>query len=397
MTEPGNARRILILDDDDHSVQVLRRIAISEGGELRDTDNPFALTEIADQWHPHLVVINPHLPEVNLNELITALGEQGRRFGLLLMDDDGQKQIDRASSESEKSLLQVAGVISKPLAPGVVRRLLRFACCYPQHDHGGEHAPDIDTLSRHLKAAITNKQIVVAYQPKIDCATNEVIGFEALARWHSPGAGIAMPEAFIPIAEQGGLIRMLTFEVLEQSLRWLKSLPAGEPQILCVNLSAMTLGDPGFLDDAVELCEDIGIDPHMIIFELAETSTVDDPEAALDFVMRLRMKGFNAALDDVGTGHSSLVQLARLPFSELKVDKSFVLDAASSPKSRAIIRSLVQLGHSLGLRVIGEGVEDQASLEALRSDGCDFAQGYFIAHPMYADHATQWLRERINP
>lgn len=391
MTETRAGRRILVLENDDESVSVLRRIAASEGSVLLATAEPHALPGVVNDWQPHLVIINPKLHGKNAAELVNSLSEQRRRFGVVLLDDGGNALADQASSEAESGPAQVAGVLSKPLVPSVVRRVLRFACCLPP-----DPQPTIDTLSRHLKAAIKNQQIVVAYQPKIDCGTGGVKGFEALARWHSPGAGTAMPDAFIPIAEQGGLIEMLTFNVLEQSLRWLQSLPEADSLVLCVNLSALTLSDASFVDRATGLCRGIGVDPGSIIFELAETSTVDDPKGALDFVTRLRMKGFKAALDDVGTGHSSFVQLARLPFSELKVDKSFVRDAARSKKSRAIVKSLVQLGHSLGLRVIGEGVEDHASLEMLRSDGCDFAQGYFISYPMHGDDAARWLSERAN-
>jgi EAL domain-containing protein (putative c-di-GMP-specific phosphodiesterase class I) len=153
------------------------------------------------------------------------------------------------------------------------------------------------------------------------------------------------------------------------------------------------LKNPAFIQQAVDLCSKHDIEPERVIFELTETSAVDDSALALEFITRLRMKGFHAAIDDVGTGHASFLQLARLPFSELKIDKSFVIASAESAKSRAIVKSFIQLARNLKLGVIAEGVENREALEFLAMEGCELAQGYYIARPMTAERARTWLAE----
>ncbi|HSP01151.1 MAG TPA: EAL domain-containing protein, partial [Thioalkalivibrio sp.] len=162
---------------------------------------------------------------------------------------------------------------------------------------------------------------------------------------------------------------------------------------LSVNISARTLNDLGLIDRLVERCQRLQIHPASLIFELTETSAMDDPITSLDLLTRLRMKGFHLSIDDFGTGFSSMVQLVRLPFSEIKVDKSFVMTAMESRESRTVIRSIVELGHGLGLRCTAEGVETQEALEYVTEVGCDLAQGYHIARPMPGEDALAWMTE----
>ena len=147
-------------------------------------------------------------------------------------------------------------------------------------------------------------------------------------------------------------------------------------------------------DILIDLCRRSHIAPERVVLELTESSAMVDPTLSLDLLTRLRVKGFLLSIDDFGTGFSSMVRLVRLPFSEIKVDKSFVMDAQHSQESRTIIKSIIELGHSLGLLVAAEGVEDLQTLNYLMSLGCDLAQGYFIARPMPGEAATRWARQR---
>jgi EAL domain-containing protein (putative c-di-GMP-specific phosphodiesterase class I) len=235
---------------------------------------------------------------------------------------------------------------------------------------------------------------VLAYQPKIECRSGATAGFEALVRWKHPDRGIVMPDDFIPLAENAGLIDALTAQVFDQSLEWFsQSFPQSNPK-LSLNISAKSLVDIQMADHLSALCHRFQIDTERIVLELTETSAMVDPILSLDLLTRLRMKGFQLSIDDFGTGFSSMVQLVRLPFSEIKVDKSFVMQAQNSSESRTVIKSIVELGHSLGLLVTAEGVEDLDTLNYLNTLGCDLAQGYFIARPMWGEAARNWVEQR---
>jgi EAL domain-containing protein (putative c-di-GMP-specific phosphodiesterase class I) len=203
-----------------------------------------------------------------------------------------------------------------------------------------------------------------------------------------------MPNDFIPLAENAGLIDPLTEQIFEQSLEWFsQSFPQSNPK-LSLNISAKSLVDIQMADNLSALCQRFQIDTERVVLELTETSAMVDPVLSLDLLTRLRMKGFQLSIDDFGTGFSSMVQLVRLPFSEIKVDKSFVMQAQNSSEARTVIKSIVDLGHSLGLLVTAEGVENLKTLDYLNSLGCDLAQGYFIARPMWGEAARNWVEQR---
>jgi EAL domain-containing protein (putative c-di-GMP-specific phosphodiesterase class I) len=186
----------------------------------------------------------------------------------------------------------------------------------------------------------------------------------------------------------------LTAQVFDQSLEWFsQSFPQSYPK-LSLNISAKSLVAIQMADNLSALCQRFQIDPERIVLELTESSAMVDPILSLDLLTRMRVKGFQLSIDDFGTGFSSMVQLVRLPFSEIKVDRSFVMQALNSSESRTVIKSIVELGHSLGLLVTAEGVEDLDTLNYLNTLGCDLAQGYFIAHPMWGEAARNWVEQR---
>lgn len=247
----------------------------------------------------------------------------------------------------------------------------------------------------------------MVYQPKLHCQSGALAGFEALVRWQHPELGIVPPDRFISLAERSGRMDALTRTVFTQALDWFSALRSGAGMAgdqvlsdqtlnsltLSVNVSAVSLGSVELFDWLEALCESHGLTPNRLILELTETSAMEDPVASLDMMTRLRMKGFQLSIDDFGTGYSSMLQLVRLPFSEIKVDKSFVLTASNSEESRTVIRSVVDLGRSLGLRSTAEGVEDAETLDYLRRIGCDLAQGFHIARPMPGDQVVPWARD----
>ena len=265
--------------------------------------------------------------------------------------------------------------------------------------------PEINAAD--LTRALAEDELFLAYQPQVNCRNGEVSGFEALVRWRHPSLGIVMPDRFIPIAEDAGLIDAVTDRVVELGFAWLSASfpcqPDGAPAdetdeaeaaTLSINMSASSLGDRDFVEDLLGACMRHQLKPERIILEMTETSAMRDPVATLDQLTRMRMKGFQLSIDDFGTGFSSMLQLARLPFSEIKVDKSFVMTAMQSMESRAVVRSVIELGKSFGLRTVAEGVEDAGTLEYLAGLGCDIAQGYHIGRPMPEQDLASWLAAR---
>jgi EAL domain-containing protein (putative c-di-GMP-specific phosphodiesterase class I) len=323
--------------------------------------------------------------------------------------------LEAAARSAREHGLHVAGVLTKPFLVSTLRGMLQAARAKPvdtiesvRVDESNKTADSFAISKRELKRALAHRELHLVYQPKIECATGCLAGFEALVRWIHPRHGLILPDRFIPYAEKSGLVDALTDEVLDQAVEWLMTQwpgvaakdPAHPPNCpapnisLSINLSAKTLMDLTFVDRVAARCHDRELDLARLIFELTETSAMENPASSLALLTRLRMKGFQLSIDDFGTGYSSMLQLVRMPFSEIKVDKSFVITALESKESRTVVRSIVDLGRSLGIKVVAEGVEDAATLEYLKQIGCDLAQGYFVGRPMRADALEQWVAHR---
>jgi diguanylate cyclase (GGDEF)-like protein len=244
-----------------------------------------------------------------------------------------------------------------------------------------------------LRAAIEERALDVHYQPKVDLVSGEVTGVEALARWSHPELGQIPPGEFVPLAEQTGLIKPLTIAVLEialvQARRWRDE---GLTVPVSVNLSARNLLDLQLPAEVDGLLTRFGVAPTLLELEITESSIMSDPVRALDVLTRLDEMGVRLSIDDFGTGYSSLAYLKRLPVDELKIDRGFVMNMTRDRADAFIVRCAVDLGRNLGLRVVAEGVEDAATVEALAKLGCTQAQGYYFSRPAPAQELTVWLR-----
>jgi diguanylate cyclase (GGDEF)-like protein/PAS domain S-box-containing protein len=250
------------------------------------------------------------------------------------------------------------------------------------------------TLLNELRDGIPRGELVLHYQPKIDLTAGpRTTGVEALVRWQHPTEGLLMPAQFMPEAERSELIKPLTSWVLNEALRQQRAWSdAGLDLTMAVNISARSLTRHSDLPATVaKLTETWGIAPGRLILELTENAIIDAEVAQV--LELLHAMGERLAIDDFGSGHSSLVYLQRLTIDEIKVDRSFVINLPSAPGDAVIVRSTIELAHNLGLTVVAEGVEDQATLEILVEDGCDSAQGYFFSRPCAADELTTWLTE----
>ena len=258
-----------------------------------------------------------------------------------------------------------------------------------------EYSPDRLTLLTELRRAIDRGQLGLHYQPKADLRTGEIHGVEALVRWNHPERGMIPPDEFIPPAQKTGVIAPLTMFVLDEALRQCRTWALqGLELCVAVNLSTRNLLDVHLPDTVGQLLTRWEVPPRLLELEITESTILADPVRAMQILSRLDKMGVRLAIDDFGTGYSSLAYLKRLPVDELKIDKSFILGMEESENDAVIVRSTIDLGRNLGLRVVAEGVETQAAWNHLVALGCDVAQGYFLSRPAPAEQLTEWLRDR---
>jgi diguanylate cyclase (GGDEF)-like protein len=248
-----------------------------------------------------------------------------------------------------------------------------------------------------LRQAILGRRLVIHYQPKVDSQSLLVTGVEALVRWHHPDRGLLAPADFLPLVEDAGLMRELTTAVLEQSLDQVCQWRAANRQLsVAVNLSASSLTDLGLPARVRETLAERNLPASALELEITEEFLMGDRERARVILTELRALGVRVAVDDFGTGYSSLAYLRELPIDELKLDRSFVQPMADDPRAAAIVRSTISLAHSLGMRLIAEGVENELTAGHLALSGCDVSQGYYFSRALPPADLERWLDERVN-
>lgn len=259
---------------------------------------------------------------------------------------------------------------------------------------------DFNTIERlnlihDLRHAIASNQLRLFYQPKLNLAQNKITHIEALVRWQHPNQGIIPPDNFIPIAEQTGEINALTnwvvTEAIKQYMRWQQ---LGIDIAIAINVSAENLKNDNFYDFIINGMNNHKIPLNAFTLEITESAVVDDPKSAIALLSKFKQQGLHLSIDDYGTGYSSLAQLKQLPVHELKVDKSFVQKLINDEDDQIIVKSTIELAHNMGLTVVAEGIEDEATLIWLKTHQCDMGQGYFISKPQPADQLTTWLQNR---
>lgn len=256
-------------------------------------------------------------------------------------------------------------------------------------------------LRGELRHAINRDELVLYYQPKIDFGSGHISGVEALVRWQHPKHGLMLPDDFIPLAETTGLIKPLTVWVLHQALRQCGEWRRRELSItMAVNISATSLLDLQLPEIVAQALQDTETEAAWLELEITETAVMKEPALAIDVISQLNNMGVRLAIDDFGTGYSSMAYLQKLLVTKIKIDKSFVMHMNSNENDAIIVRSLIGLGHNLGLMVVAEGVESQEVWERLKTLGCDYAQGYSMCRPIPQEKMWEWLAQSpwgLNP
>lgn len=232
-------------------------------------------------------------------------------------------------------------------------------------------------ITARLKGALDREELRVAFQPKVSLVSGDLIGVEALARWTDRDLGMVNPDVFIPAAEKSGCIRQLTLFVLRRSLQVVASLRLVHPAAtVAVNVSPTLLHDPHFADEVGRLLEETGVSPDALVAEITETAVLTDDQVVKDTLRRLRALGVGCSIDDFGTGHASLLALLRMPFSELKIDRAFIMSCDADLEAWKIVRATLRLARELRLDVVAEGIETDPVAQRLREGGCEVGQGF---------------------
>ena len=344
---------------------------------------------------PDVMIVDLEMPQMDGVELIELLHQRQLSIPLIVSSSREVALIESVEAMARHLGFPVVAGIRKPLRREPLADA--FSAWHRDQVEPGVAAADAAQASftaNDLAAAIGAGHIVAHFQPKVDMAKGVVCGVEALARWTHPVLGHLRPDRFVALAEREGLIRDLTLTMLRQSFaaaaRWNA---LGLRLSMAVNLSPLLLDDPALVGELVALLEPHGLEPRQIVLEITESSVVDCMGVALGLLARLRLKGFGLSIDDYGTGFSSMQQLARIPFSELKVDRSFVHGAHRRTNLRVILQSALDMSRQLGLATVAEGIETLADWQLVRDSGCGMGQGFLISPAMAGDDLPSWVRE----
>ncbi len=377
--------RLLVIDDQPDLCEFIAEVAIHVGYEVRTVTDAAAFRRALEEFRPTLVVLDLQMPEVDGIELLRFMAAHGSRAHVLIASGMDGRILQTAEQVGRSRGLSMLGALRKPLLLADLETRLRSVL---------SSEPQIE--AEDIERALRGTQFAVHYQPKaIRVAPGKwnIEGVEALTRWRHPDLGPVSPARFIPLAERYGLISHLTDYVLEAAFRQSRAWDElGLKLSTAINLSPQLVNDFGFPDRVARLAKDMGIDASRVIFEITETAAMADPATSMDVLTRLRVKNFGLSIDDFGTGYSSLKQLYLMPFSELKIDNSFVLDLSDNDDARVMVETMVLLAHKLHLTVCAEGVETRAALDFLEDCGCDRAQGYFIGRPMPGEAIPECVR-----
>ena len=339
-----------------------------------------------------VVVSDLDMPGMDGMELIRRIAELRHPVGVVLVSSHDRSLMATVESMAAAYHVTVFGAIQKPLTANKLQAVLRSF-------HASREAPPdpgvVPVTVAEVEWALQKGEFEAHFQPKVDLRTSQVRGAEALARWRHPDRGLLAPAVFMPSVEEGRLVEELTRCVVADAVRkcveWRK---AGIPAAVSVNLSVESLSDVALADRMAALVAERSLEPAHVTFEVTESAAVREEGPALENLSRLRMRGFGLSIDDYGTGYSSMERLARIPFTELKIDQGFVRKATTEASSRAIVESSLELAKKLGIVAVAEGVDSLPQWSLLLALGCELAQGHYISAPLSETEFRRWARAR---
>ena len=384
------SKNLIVIDDDEQFSGLLAEIAKTADYDVvvcHDAREYFESDLTYD-----VIVLDLNMPSMDGIEVIRQMGELGHHSHLMLVSGYDKSVLHSAEKLAKEHRLNVIGSLSKPLQIADFVKMLSNINTEKVNQSQTTKSDYEPITADEILQGIHNNQMVLYYQPQVDLITNQLKGVEALVRWQHPERGLVPPVLFIEIAEKEGLMAELTSHIINmavnQSEEW-KS--AGFNITMSVNVSAENITSLSLPEQLSDLIDDYDLDPGSLVIEITESALMGELTTSLDILTRLRMKGFGLSIDDFGTGNSSLVLLHRVPFTELKIDMSFVKYMDTDVDAYAIVETCVMLAHKLHMKVVAEGIENQEIRNSLAKMGCDIGQGYHIARPMPAQQLTKWI------
>ncbi len=374
-----------------HAADLCRQFGITRVEEAGNGQEALALLDVLNP-HPDLLIVDLEMPTMDGAELLEHLARRGIGIPIIIASSRGSALLNSVQDMGSAVGLHVVAALRKPLQLGTLREALGNINRVKQRIP--KQKKNLPIEASVLRAGIEAGEIVVHYQPKVDILTGEVRGVEALARWQHPTLGLVPPDEFIELAEKNNLIHELTMQVMNQALFqtavWNMY---GLDLSIAINVSPLLLNRSELLDEIASLQQTHEVPAENIVLEVTETSLVRELGVALGLLTRLRLRGFGVSLDDYGTGFSSMQQLARIPFTELKIDRSFVHGAHARESLQVILRSALELANELGLSTVAEGIENMEDWRLLQEYGCSLGQGWLIAKSMSADEFVPWMKK----
>jgi len=392
-----NSLRFLVVDDDRDQRYLLAR-TLAGMGTARVVEAPsgheaLAILDRASNA-VDIVVTDLQMPEMDGMELVRRIGERKVPVSVILVSGLDGVLLASAATMAQAYGVRVIGTIEKPATRAKFYSVLgHFRAPVPATE--AEDDAVFAPTARDVLSGISAGQIEPFFQAVVELGSGKVVGAEALARWRHPTRGILGPDVFLPPLARAGYLDELSWIMLSMSAMeaglWRR---ADLRMSVSVNVSATSLADTSYADAVTQIVTGHGLDPSEMILELTETEAILNIAAALENLTRLRIRGFGLAIDDYGVGYSSMQALSRMPFTEIKIDRSFVTAAAGDPKYRLMVEHTVAVAHQLGLKTVAEGVETRAECELLSSLGCDRIQGYLVAKPVEGSGFLRWMLDR---
>jgi EAL domain-containing protein (putative c-di-GMP-specific phosphodiesterase class I) len=373
VSELTTIRRLLIVGSDEFATRGIDGTASAFGMLVRQVPAGGDIAPALEGFGPDAVILDAAAFDSSLHDLLRAVADTGADLLLLGRPDD--PAVRTARDLAVTNGLTVAGILAKPIAPEGLEAALRAL--------SGEQV----YTAADIAAAVMRGEITAWYQPQLRRQADgwRADGAETLARWQHPEHGVVLPDAFVPVAEAEGQIAAITDCVLQSSMQqlgvWHR---AGMPLRVGVNLSPSLVTDPDFPERLARLVIEYDVAARYLVLEIPESGLAESPPGFLAMLARLRIHGFGLALEHFGSGTSSLADLYRTPFSELKIDRRLVSLLDEDEDARSLVRGIVALAHELGLETTAEAVESQESLDFLHSAGCDRVQGFVISRPLPA-------------
>ena len=386
-----NADRVLVIDDDEVVCELVSLLAATIGLHCDVARDAAAFPDYVSP-DTSLILLDLMMPGMDGIEVLRRLGEKKCGARILLMSGMDKRVLETAEKLAQSHGLAVVGHVQKPFSPMELKSVLESVAAM-EAPLKVKTVPAVAVSDEEVRTAVGSGQFLNYYQPQISLRTGLVIGVEALARWRHPTRGLILPENFLPRLDALGLMDDLCWKAAQLAFEEARHFVRRDGELLGLSINATTLSliNLDFPDGLTTLAKRYGFPTEKITVEITESHLINEISHTLDVLTRLRMKGFQLSIDDFGSGYAMMRQLQNVPATELKIDMSIIEKMHVNDSDRVMAEKIIEMGHDLKMKVIAEGVINQAQHDLLRAKGCDGAQGYWISHPLASEALKSWL------